>query len=298
LYDFALGDTVDPRAAAALGPRGALRVRPKDFGMARLVGTLFVDAETPTSSASLSNFTPRAYLDPQIEDVSIVLDNALWDGRFWLPYRQEVEIRRRATWLDIRRAASSAAAGRSTATCSTSGSTTAWFAARRSCPCPKRSATLPVARAPRRGDPGHRRAGAPGRPAGGALRGRAHRRRRRCRTPAQRLGVRGVSDVLRANRVEGLAGARASCGRTRRPARGPALASYGFANRRVNGGLTLSSGSGMELAGYRQVRDVADVPVIAPLLNSIASQEFGDDYGDTTSRPACALAATQHRRTR
>src|SRR5205814_201013 len=45
--------------------------------------------------------TPHAYLDPRLEDVSIVLDNALWEGRFWLPYRQELEIRRRATWLDM-----------------------------------------------------------------------------------------------------------------------------------------------------------------------------------------------------
>src|SRR5260370_31642958 len=48
-----------------------------------------------------SNFTPRAYLDPELEDVSIVLDNALWEQRYWLPYRQEIEIRRRATWLDV-----------------------------------------------------------------------------------------------------------------------------------------------------------------------------------------------------
>src|SRR5260370_37760620 len=47
------------------------------------------------------NFTPRAYLDPELEDVSIVLDNALWEQRYWLPYRQEIEIRRRATWLDV-----------------------------------------------------------------------------------------------------------------------------------------------------------------------------------------------------
>jgi hypothetical protein len=30
----------------------------------------------------------------------------------------------------------------------------------------------------------------------------------------------------------------------------------------------------------REVSDVADEPVIAPLLNSISAQEFGDDYGD------------------
>ena len=31
----------------------------------------------------------------------MVLENALYEGRFWLPYRQEVEIRRRAIWLDF-----------------------------------------------------------------------------------------------------------------------------------------------------------------------------------------------------
>src|SRR3989475_1932730 len=44
---------------------------------------------------------PISYLDPSLEDVSIALDNALWEGRFWLPFRQEVEIRRRAAWLDM-----------------------------------------------------------------------------------------------------------------------------------------------------------------------------------------------------
>jgi len=78
-----------------------LRVRPKDFALPLIVGTLFVDAATADLVRLAFNFTPRAYLDPELEDVSIVLDNALWEGRFWLPYRQEIEIRRRATWLDI-----------------------------------------------------------------------------------------------------------------------------------------------------------------------------------------------------
>src|SRR2546428_7076105 len=47
------------------------------------------------------SFSPSSYLDPSLEDVSIALDNALWEGRFWLPFRQEIEIRRRATWLDM-----------------------------------------------------------------------------------------------------------------------------------------------------------------------------------------------------
>jgi hypothetical protein len=44
--------------------------------------------------------------------------------------------------------------------------------------------------------------------------------------------------------------------------------------------LTLAYAGGLQLAAYRELRDVADQPVIAPLLNSIAAREFGDDYGD------------------
>src|SRR5439155_259986 len=78
-----------------------LRVRPKDFGLPRIVGTLYLDAETADLVRMAFNFTPRSYLDAELEDVSIVLDNALWERRYWLPYRQEIEIRRRATWLDV-----------------------------------------------------------------------------------------------------------------------------------------------------------------------------------------------------
>src|SRR5262249_61637180 len=46
-------------------------------------------------------FTPAAYLDPQLEDISIALENSLYEQRYWLPYRQEIEIRRRTKWLDF-----------------------------------------------------------------------------------------------------------------------------------------------------------------------------------------------------
>jgi len=58
------------------------------------------------------------------------------------------------------------------------------------------------------------------------------------------------------------------------------LGNYGFADRAGKGIVALTSTDGLELAAYRQVRDIADAPVIAPLLNSIGAQEFGDDYGD------------------
>ena len=46
------------------------------------------------------SFTRAALKDPDLEDVSIVIENALVEGRFWLPHRQELEIRRTGTWLD------------------------------------------------------------------------------------------------------------------------------------------------------------------------------------------------------
>src|SRR5207302_1308421 len=100
-YAFALGDTT----IIALPERDvrvvALRVRPKSFDLPRIVGTLYLDAASADLVRMAFNFTPHAYLDRQLEDVSIVLDNALWEQRYWLPYRQEIEIRRRATWLDV-----------------------------------------------------------------------------------------------------------------------------------------------------------------------------------------------------
>src|SRR3989454_1626379 len=70
-------------------------------------------------------------------------------------------------------------------------------------------------------------------------------------------------------------------GGERRELRG--LASYGFGDTRAKGRLTAADREGrdaLEASVYREVRDVGDWPVIAPLLNSFASQEFGDDYGD------------------
>jgi len=285
LYDFALGDTVTlvlPQRSVRVV---ALRVRPKDFSQPRLVGTLFVDAETADLVRLAFNFTPHAYLDPQIEDVSIVLDNALWEGRFWLPYRQEVEIRRRATWLDIPARGIIRGRWEIDGYVFNNGLVDSWFAGEEIVALPKAqrdsfpwtgplaAAIQGIAEPVRQGDLE-------------AVRSEVSRiagRRALSGLRAQRLGVRGFSDLLRANRVEGLAAGAGVVWRVPGDQLEARLhGAYGVADRRVTGGLALAVGGrrAMELAGYRQVRDIADVPVIAPLLNSIASQEFADDYGD------------------
>src|SRR6266849_1000379 len=263
-----------------------LRVRPKDFGLPRIVGTLYLDAETADLVRMAFNFTPRSYLDPALEDVSIVLDNALWERRYWLPYRQEIEIRRRVTWLDVPVRGIIRARWEIDGYVLNLGLASSWFAGdeitflpkaeRDSFPWkePLGAALQDIAEPVRQNDLERVRAEVEqiaGRRALTGLKGR-------------RLGVRGVSDLLHANRVEGLAaggGVVVRGGGERRELRG--RASYGFADRRAKGTLSAVErwgSSALEVSGYREVRDIGDLAVIAPLLNSLSSQEFGDDYGD------------------
>ena len=78
-----------------------VQVRPRSFARPLVVGTLYLDAATAQLVRFRFSFTPAAYLDRQLEDISIVLENSLYEQRYWLPYRQEVEIRRRTSWLDF-----------------------------------------------------------------------------------------------------------------------------------------------------------------------------------------------------
>jgi hypothetical protein len=58
---------------------------------------------------------------------------------------------------------------------------------------------------------------------------------------------------------------------------------YGASDHRIMGGLTALAGTGatqLSLGADRRVRDLADLPVISPALNSLLAQEAGDDYGD------------------
>src|SRR5207249_5179355 len=62
IYDFALGDTTTIMLPEREVRVVTLRVRPKDFGLPRIVGTLYLDAETADLVRMAFNFTPRSYL--------------------------------------------------------------------------------------------------------------------------------------------------------------------------------------------------------------------------------------------
>ena len=286
LYDYALADSTTITFPQREVRVFALRVRPKDFAAPRIVGTLYVDAASADLVRLAFNFTPRAYLDAQLEDVSIVLDNALWEGRFWLPYRQELEIRRRATWLDVPARGIIHARWDIGGYVFNLGLAASWFqgeeitflpkAERDSFPWPEplAEAIQTVAEPVRQSDLERVRAEVEQIAGRRALTG----------LKARRLGVRGLSDLVRANRVEGLtlgAGLVWRGGGERRELR--VVASYGFSDRRPKGSVAAVDREGrgaLEASLFREVRDVGDERVIAPLLNSFASQEFGVDYGD------------------
>jgi hypothetical protein len=99
-----------------------------------------------------------------------------------------------------------------------------------------------------------------------------------------------LSDVVRFNRVQGVAvGAGMRVGLVEgggwkvslRPDLG-----VGLADGRVTGAVALTfstlhpSPSTFSLYGERRIRDLSDLPVISPTLNSFTAQESGDDHGD------------------
>src|SRR4030095_209132 len=100
-YDFALIDSlrIETRGGELLVYQ--LQVRPKDWSQPLVVGTLSLDAPSAELVRFRFGFTPAAYLEKGLEDISIMLENARFEDRWWLPYRQEIEIRRRSQWLDF-----------------------------------------------------------------------------------------------------------------------------------------------------------------------------------------------------
>ena len=283
LYDFALGDT----SVIVLSQREvrvvALRVRPKDFAVAAIVGTLYVDVASADLVRMAFNFTPKAYLDASLEDVSIVLDNALLDNRFWLPYRQEVEIRRRATWLDIPARGIIRGRWEIDGYQFNVGLSEGQFVGEEIVALPKAvrdtfpwkvplsAAIQDIAEPVRENDLQHVRAEVARIAGRRAMNGLKH----------ERLGARSLSELVHVNRVEGLA---LGAGLVKRTADDGfefrVFGSYGFSDHEGKGMIAVTSADGLELSVYRQIRDIGDMRVIAPLTNSITSQEFGDDYGD------------------
>jgi hypothetical protein len=103
VYDFLLSDslTISYAGGAERIRVYEVRVRPKNLDMPGFVGTVFLDRDRAAIVRMNFSFTPESYVDPYLDYIRISMDNSLWMGRYWLPYRQEVEIRREMPVLDF-----------------------------------------------------------------------------------------------------------------------------------------------------------------------------------------------------
>src|SRR5207302_827111 len=76
-YDFALSDSLRISIPSKVIEVYELKVRPKDDRQARLIGSLFLDRENGQVVRMAFSFTRVAYLDKELEDLFVVLENGL-----------------------------------------------------------------------------------------------------------------------------------------------------------------------------------------------------------------------------
>ena len=78
-----------------------LEVRPKDSDAPGVIGSVFLEQQTGAITRMNFTFTPASYVDANLDYIRVFSDNSLWNGKYWLPYRQEVELRRGLPVIDF-----------------------------------------------------------------------------------------------------------------------------------------------------------------------------------------------------
>ena len=282
-YDFALGDTLTLRT-----PKGpievlAVQIRPRDITRPLAVGTLYLERRTAALVRFQFSFTPSAYRDREVEDISVVLEQSLREDRWWLPYRQQIEIRRRSSVFEfpmrsiirgiwevddydfetpfpdsLRNAPTYSGLQAPTA------DTARW--------------TTPLRAAAEAAEPFDREEF-------DQLMNRAEAlvsQRLLEGMPRNRVGTTAISDLVRVNRVQGLA---FGVSMTRRFHGGKEVRGtlgYGLSDQRVTAGIRLGWNRGNAewmIEGRRTIRDFGDEPVVSGVMNSLLSQEAAIDLG-------------------
>ena len=287
LYDFAIADSLRILLPGREVNVYEVRVRPKDDRQPRVVGAVYIDREAGQVVRMALSFTRAALLDSQLEDVSIVLENRLVEGRFWLPSRQEIEIRRTGTWLDYPVRGIIRGRWEIGDYAINQGLSYALFGGVEIVQAPPAEQKRHVWSTPRvldslppdvrvTTDADVRRVQEEAR---ALVRARALQR---TRTVA--LSARGISDFVRFDRVEGLG---LGGGLTQRLGAGLSVAGrarYGVDDGRTKWqarlGWQSGSGTSVRLFGQYDFREVGEEPERSRAVNSLAAQEFASDYTD------------------
>ena len=99
-YDFAITDSLPLNLPGRTIVLYEVKVRPKNDRQPRIIGAMYIDRDDAQVVRMAFNFTRAAFLDSALEDLFVIIENSLVNGRFWLPRQQQIEIRRGGTWLD------------------------------------------------------------------------------------------------------------------------------------------------------------------------------------------------------
>ncbi len=301
-YDYRIADSLAIRAGDRAIEVMMVSVRPKDDRQPAAVGAVYIDRVSSSVVRMTFSFTRAALRDRQLEDVSVILENGLVEGRFWLPRRQEIEIRRTASWMDF--PARGIIRGRWEICCieANVGLAPITFRGPEIESAPREvleryrfegsvlSGLPEEVRAFDAEDVRRVQEEARTLVRAGAL----------ARTRRTVLASRSVSDLVRVDRTEGLA---LGAGLTQAFGAGitaTVAARYGTADERgkVRGGLGWSSAHGVSvaLAGRNDVAPVGLAPEVSGLRNSIAAQEFGSDWTDTYGVRGATVGVTMRPR--
>ena len=284
-YDYVIADSLRLGFGGRTIDVYQVRVRPRDDRLPRVIGAVFLERESAQVVRMAFNFTRAAFLDRYLEDLAIVLENGLVETRFWLPRRQEIEIRRTGTWMDYpvrgiirgRWEIGDYRVNRGLAPAFFRGPEIVQAPPSEQKRYPWRGDILdslpPDVRAAT--DVDVQRVQAEAR---ALVRAQALRRAR-----GTTLAARRASDFVRVNRVEGFA---VGGGITSRVGDGLSLtgrARYGVDDGRAKGEVGLAwqrVERGVRVFARRDFRDVGDEQEASLIRNTIAAQEFGSDYTD------------------
>jgi hypothetical protein len=281
-YRFALGDTV-----TLAGPHGTVRVvavavRPANPAAPGTVGTLYLDVDRAALVRFRFTFTPAAYRDATVEDITVTLENALQENARWLPWRQSIVIRRSTTWIDL--PLHTVLRGDWTIDNYQLGVPqpperfVGPFIGGLRDPAPGAVWTAPLAAALDSMPVAEADVAAEQREASAALGGKLLDG-----LPRFRFFGHGVSDLLHINRVEGITPALGAQWTIGRLLALRARAGYGFSDQRVIGDASLDlpvGGAHVTVSGGRTVTDVVDHPTFSGAVNSLTTGVDGDDHGD------------------
>lgn len=100
-YEYTMGSPVRIRIPGREILVDEVKFRPRNGALPAAIGSVYLDRETAAVVRLSMTFTRAAILDRRIETLVVTLENGLVREKYWLPRRQEVEVSRGSTWFDI-----------------------------------------------------------------------------------------------------------------------------------------------------------------------------------------------------